>query len=31
MVPFIWHDSNDMRDKEILAVLQIGGVVEESG
>ena len=31
MVPFIWHDSNDMWDMEILAVLQIGGVTEGSG
>ena len=31
MVPFIWHDSNDMWKKEILAVLQIGWVMEGSG
>ena len=30
MVSLVWYSSNDMWDKEILAVLQVDGVVEES-
>ena len=31
IVPFMWYDSNDMWDKDILAVLPIGGFPSITG